>query len=247
MMLLVDVGNTRIKWSRLSDQVMSGHGALEYKDRPIPEVLASAWAKLPSPARIVVANVAGTSLSQSINRYCHERFACEPEYMQTSPQACGITNGYTQPAQLGVDRWAAVIGAYHLYSGPTSIIGCGTAITMDTVTRDGRHLGGLIAPGLNVMRQALASAAPAVSQAPIDTFTLFATDTPTAVTSGILYAAAGLIERAAAEIRAQQGVHTKFLLMGGDAERMRSIVRGQFLLTPHLVLEGLAVLAGQQT
>jgi len=246
-MLLVDVGNTRIKWGCAYDQVISDYGALEYKDRPFTEVLASAWAKLPSPGRILVVNVAGTLLTESINRYCHEHFQRDPEYVQTTPQACGVTNGYIQPAQLGVDRWAAVIGAYHLYSGPACIISCGTAITVDTVTREGRHLGGLIAPGIGTMQRALASAAPAIYKEPGDTITLYARDTRTAITSGILYAAAGLFDRATTEILAQQGALTKLLLTGGDAERMQSIVRGRFTLAPHLVLEGLAVLAGQQT
>ncbi|MGA9855142.1 MAG: type III pantothenate kinase [Gammaproteobacteria bacterium] len=246
-MLLVDVGNTRIKWGLAHDHVISGYGALEYKDKQISEVLASAWADLPFPVRILVINVAGASLAEGINCYCHEQFQREPEYVQTALQACGVTNGYTRPAQLGVDRWAAVIGAYHIYSGPTCIISCGTAITVDTVTRDGRHLGGLIAPGISVMQHALAAVAPAIPKAPGDAFTLYGRDTRTAITSGVLYAAAGLMERVTTEIQAQQGAQTKFLLTGGDAERMQPIVRGQFTLAPHLVLEGLAVLAGQQT
>ncbi len=247
MILLVDVGNSRIKWGRAGDQVISDYGALEYKDRPIMEVLASAWAELPPPERILVINVAGTSLTESINRYCHEHFRRDPEYIQTTPQACGVTNGYTQPAQLGADRWVAVIGAYHRYGGPACVISCGTAITVDTVTREGRHLGGLIAPGLGVMQRALAAAAPAIPKEPGDTVSLYARDTRTAVTSGILYAAAGFLERATTEIQGLQGAQTKFLLTGGDAARLQSIARGQFTLTPHLVLEGLAVLAGQQT
>jgi len=246
-MLLVDVGNTRIKWGLSHHQAISGHGALEYRDKPIMEVLAAAWAELPSPARILVVNVAGALFAENLGRYCKEHFQRVPEYVQATPQACGVTNGYSQPAQLGVDRWTAVIGAYHIYGGPVCIIGCGTAITVDTVTREGQHLGGLIAPGLGVMQRALTAAAPAIPQEAGDTVTLYARDTRTAVTSGVLYAAAGLIERATAEIQAQQGAQTKYLLTGGDAERMQSVVRGQFTLALHLVLEGLAVLAGQQT
>jgi type III pantothenate kinase len=245
-MLLVDVGNSRIKWGLARDQVISNHGALEYKDRPLMEVLASAWGDLEPPGRILIVNVAGSSLTESVNRYCHEHFRRDPEYVQTTPQACGVTNGYTQPAQLGADRWAAVIGAYHRYGGPTCVISCGTAITVDTVTHEGRHLGGLIAPGLGVMQRALAAAAPAIPKDPGDTVTLYARDTRTAITSGILYAAAGLLERATTEIQGQQGAQTKFLLTGGDAERVRSIVQGRFTPAPHLVLEGLAVLAEQR-
>lgn len=246
-MLLVDAGNSRIKWGQAHDQVISDYGALEYKDRQIAAVLASAWSGLPPPDRILVVNVAGSSLAESINRYCREHFRRDPEYIQTAPRACGVTNGYTQPAQLGADRWAAVIGAYHRYGGPACIISCGTAITVDTVTRDGQHLGGLIAPGLGVMQRALAATAPVIPKEPSEVVTLYARDTRTAITSGVLYAAAGLLERAVLEIQEQQGAQTKFLLTGGDAERMQSIVRGRFTLAPYLVLEGLAVLAGQQT
>ncbi len=247
MMLLVDVGNTRIKWGLFNGGVISAHGALVYAGKPIMEVLTAAWAKLASPAGIVVANVAGTQFAENLERYCRERFNRAPEFVQPMPQACGVTNGYSQPTQLGADRWAAVIGAYHLYAGPVCIIGCGTAITVDTVTGEGRHLGGLIAPGIGVMQRALAAAAPAIPQEPDGTVTLYARDTRTAVSSGILYAAAGLVERASAEIRVQQGARTKFLLTGGDAERVISVAQGRFTLVPHLVLEGLAVLAGGQT
>lgn len=246
MILLVDVGNTRIKWGLSHDQIISDHGAFQYKHRPVLEALKAAWAKLPSPERILVANVAGALIAEDLVGYCQEHFQRAPEYVQAVPQACGVTNGYTQPAQLGADRWAAVVGAYHLYNGPACIIGCGTAITVDTVTHHGRHLGGLIAPGIGIMQRALAAAAPAIPQEPGDTVTLYARDTRTAVTSGILYAAAGLIQRATTEIRAQQGARTKFLLTGGDAERLQSMLQERYMLAPHLVLEGLAVLAGEQ-
>jgi type III pantothenate kinase len=247
VILLVDVGNTRIKWGLSHDEVISGHGALEYKGRPVLEMLQKAWADLPPPTRIIVANVAGAELADNLERYCRERFQREPEYMQAVPKECGVTNGYSLPAQLGVDRWAAVIGAYHLYSGPTCIIGCGTAITVDTVTHEGMHLGGMIAPGIGVMRRALTAAAPAIPEEPGDTYMLYARDTRTAVTSGILYAVAGLIERATTEIRAQQGTRTKFLITGGDAGQLQQMIQGWFTLVPHLVLEGLAVWAGRPT
>jgi len=246
-MLLVDVGNTRIKWGCAQDKVMSDYGVLTHRDKPISKVLTSAWDKLRSPARVVVANVAGAHIAEELAGFCRQHFQCEPEYMQATSQAGGITNGYVQPSQLGADRWAAVIGARHRYKGPLCIIDCGTAITVDTVNREGQHLGGLIAPGIGAMQEALVAAAPALPKAMGESATLFAGDTRSAVTSGILHTVAGLVERVAAKINAAQGAQTKLLLTGGDAERVQSMVQVQFILVPHLVLEGLAVLAGQQT
>lgn len=247
MKLLVDVGNTRIKWGLSDSRAISEHGALTYQDKPITQVLTAAWHNLPAPECILVANVAGASFAEQLASFCQKRFYQAPEFIQAKPQACGIINGYNQPEQLGADRWAAIIGAYHLYSGPTCIVSCGTAITVDTVTSEGQHLGGLITPGMTLMQRALAAAAPAIPPEPSDTIAFYARDTRTAVTSGVLYAAAGFIERATAEILKQQGTMTRCLLTGGDAGRVGSIVQGRFTLAPHLVLEGLLVMAEQQT
>lgn len=246
MILLVDVGNTRIKWGLLHGQAISGHGALLHAGRPINDVLAQAWANLPRPARILAANVAGMAMAENLDHYCREHFQMAPEYVIAADRACGVTNGYTQPAQLGADRWAAVIGAYNRHGGAACIIGCGTAITVDTVTHEGQHLGGLIAPGIGVMHKALASAAAAIPAEQGDTLTLYAHDTRTAVTSGILYAAAGFIERTLREIHAQHGARMPVLLSGGDAAHLQAVIRAPVTLAPHLVLEGLSVLAGQQ-
>lgn len=247
MMLLVDAGNTRIKWGLASAQVVSNYGAFSYKGKPINATLSQVWAELQTPVRILVSNVAGKELGEDLANFCHQRFKRAPEFVQVKAQGCGVTNSYTQATQLGADRWAAMIGAYHNYKGPVCIVSCGTAITIDTVTREGRHLGGLIGPGIGVMQQALAAAAPAIPGEPGDGPKLYARDTRTAVTSGVLYAAAGFIERATKEILAQQGEQTNLLLTGGDAERLQLMLKERFTLTPHLVLEGLAVLAGEQT
>ncbi|MGH8282802.1 MAG: type III pantothenate kinase [Gammaproteobacteria bacterium] len=246
MILLVDAGNTRIKWAQLREGGISGHGAALHAAKPVNDVLMQAWAVLPRPERIVVANVAGESMAAKLSAYAREHFKLAPEFVIPTSQAGGVTNGYRNPAQLGADRWAGMLAARRRGLGPVCVIGCGTAITLDTLTRDGRHLGGLIAPGIGVMHRALSQAATAIVFEPDARVTLYANDTGSATTSGIVYAVAGCIERAAAQIRAQQGDETEFLLTGGDAEGLQPQLQGRFTLAPHLVLEGLAVLAERQ-
>ncbi len=247
MMLLVDAGNTRIKWGLASEHGISNYSAFPYKGKPVHETLNQAWAKLQTPLRILVANVAGAELGENLANFCRQRFGRAPEFVQATAKACGVTNAYPQAARLGADRWAAMIGAHHKYKGPVCVVSCGTAITIDTLTREGRQLGGLIAPGISVMQQALADAVPVIPREPGDGPSLYARDTRTAVISGVLYAAAGFIGRATQEILAQQGEQTRMLLTGGDAERLQPMLEERFTLTPHLVLEGLAVLAREQT
>lgn len=246
-MLLLDVGNTRIKWGRYQQRRISTHAAAVHADRSLAEVLTKSWRGMPPPERIVAANVAGTAVAEILDRYCQTHFKLLPEYVIPAAQACGITNGYRNPAQLGADRWAAVIGAYHRCGGPVCAIGCGTAITVDTVTQAGHYPGGLIAPGIGAMHAALAGATAAIANEKGEQVALYGEDTRTAVTSGIAYAAAGLIERAVADIRAQHGAQTGVLLTGGDAGYLQSVLHGHYILAPHLVLEGLAVWAGQRS
>lgn len=246
MTLLVDIGNTRVKWAQAQGRELSGHGAAMHVGQPPSQIWPAVWSDMPRPRRVVVSNVAGAAIAESLREYCQRQFRLAPEFVTPLPKAAGVTNGYADPAQLGADRWAAVIGAFNRYGGPIAVIGCGTALTMDTVSREGRHLGGLIAPGLGVMQRALSEAAPLLPAAAGGESALFAHDTRSAVTNGIRYAASGFIERVVAEVRAQQGMEIGVLLTGGDAETLQSWMRERFTLAPHLVLDGLAVLAESQ-
>lgn len=243
MMLLMDIGNTRVKWAQAQGRELSGHGTAVHAGLPPAGIWPKVWAGLPRPQRIVVSNVAGRALAESLRVYCEQQFELAPEFVTPSSRAAGVSNGYLDPAQLGADRWAAVIGAFSRYGGPVGVIGCGTAITVDTVDGEGRHLGGLIAPGLAVMRRALAEAAPVLPADANGDSVLFARDTRSAVASGVLHAAAGFIERVVAEIRERQGAQVKWLLTGGDADALQAVLRERFTPAPHLILEGLAVLA----
>lgn len=243
MRLVVDIGNTRIKWAEAHGRELRNPHAAAHAGRSLREVLHTEWGGIPTPQRVLAANVAGQSAAEDLRDYCAERFKLEAEFLVPARSVNGITNGYRDPAQLGADRWAAVLGACSNHGQPVCVIACGTAITVDTVTTDGRHLGGLIAPGLGVMHSALAAAAPALQQEPGAVVKLYAEDTRTAMTSGVWYAAAGFVERTLQEIRRDQGPSLRALLTGGDAERLLPHLHGRFTLVPHLVLEGLAVLA----
>lgn len=243
MMLLVDIGNTRIKWGLSQGREIAATDAVVHAGQTSAQIWPAAWHALTRPARVVVANVAGASIGESLRAYCQEHFQLTPEFVTSAAQAAGVSNGYHEPAQLGADRWAAAIGAFARRGGPVCVIGCGTAITVDTVSREGRHLGGLIAPGVDTMRRALAAASKLLPAEPAETIQLFARDTRTAVSSGTWYAAAGFVQRVIAEVRARQSNAVDVLLTGGDAERLHSLMSEPITLAPHLVLEGLAVLA----
>jgi len=118
---------------------------------------------------------------------------------------------------------------------------------VDAVDKDGKHLGGLIAPGPQTMRRALAGATASLRDAGEGEFGLFCRETRSAIASGGWHTAAGFLERMHELVGKELGPDAHFLLTGGDAERLNELVPGRFTLAPNLVLQGLAVVAGAKS
>lgn len=247
MKLLVDVGNSCIKWAFLDNGAMRDYAAVNQHGYKLDTVLADAWSHMPKPTAVLVANVAGPMANHVINNLSQELFGITPWYLISSEQAGGVRNGYRDPARLGVDRWAALIGVFNRHRAPACVIDCGTAITLDAIDKDGQHLGGLIAPGIALMRHALVGATAAITdEGDQEEISIFAQDTRAAAAGGALNAAVALIERVSARMLAALGDGAHCYLTGGEAPRVLSHLGDGFTLIPNLVLEGLAVIADQQ-
>lgn len=235
MILLVDAGNTRVKWA-LADAgaapgAWRGHGALAHADL---NRLADAWAG-PDVRRVLVANVAGPGLRERLAGLLPAA-ACV-EWFAASGARAGLSNGYRDPARLGCDRFAAAIGARALAPGRDLVVAtCGTATTVDAVRADGRFIGGMILPGLALMASSLArntaqlpQVAPGAAAPP-----LFGDNTDDAILSGILSAQAGAIERAVAGHGAQACI-----VSGGAAPWIAPALKIPHTVVDNIVLVGL--------
>ena len=234
MIVCLDSGNSRIKWALHAAGAWREAAAL---DRGEAAGMADLPRRLPMPARVMLANVAGDTAAAAISQ------ALAPwlpvlHMVESTTVAAGVTNGYTDPRRLGVDRWCALIGARALTAAPCVVVMAGTATTVDTLDGGGRFLGGLILPGLHLMRRALARDTAALPLA-AGRYSVYPRCTEDAIISGCIEAQAGAIERACARL----GADAVCLLSGGAAG-----VIGEHLGVPHtrvdnLVLEGLLRLA----
>ena len=256
MILLVDIGNQRLKW-RLDDagQVVAGGAfpvAGEDRENDLEEALNAGWGGLPHPHAAWISCVAGGPVREGVARWLREHRGLEPVWARASRAAAGVANGYREPGALGSDRWAALVGARSLQTErPAVVVDCGTAITVDAMDETGRFLGGVILPGPALMAAALQRGTVEISlpETPetegwmVEEIDPFGRTTRDAVTGGVLCAAAGGIQRAL-ELQAGQlaGEPVRFLT-GGDAPRLLGLLAGDFWLAPDLVLDGLAVLA----
>lgn len=238
MMLLIDAGNTRVKWALAAPGAAPGQwqasGAALLAEL---EQLAPLWAGLGARAALV-ANVAGPEVASRIAAALPARLAVH--WFASTERCANVTNGYREPARLGCDRFAAAIGAHALFPAQDLVVAtCGTATTIDAVRADGLFIGGMILPGLALMQSSLARNTAQLPQVTGDAAApLFADNTFEAIRSGCLSAQAGAIERACSAFD-----NARCILAGGAAAAIAPRLRVPHVLVEQLVLVGLAAAA----
>lgn len=245
--LLLDSGNTRLKWAWLTAAGLEHPGSTAQAGLDLRAHAQSAWSKVAAPTRIIVSNVAGDEFAARLSACAQRLWRVEPEFVRAQTRACGVTNAYVDPGKLGADRWLALIAAHRHTPGAVCIVDCGTAVTIDTLTADGNHAGGVILPGLRLMQRALFEHTQQINDERNHTthsLTPFARSTQEAVQNGTLYALTGAIERATADAEAALGSAVTCIITGGDAARVLPHLAARYRHAPELVLQGLAVIAG---
>jgi len=247
-MLLVDVGNSRIKWAMLSGGELGPQSASVCHAWGRDEWLD--WARSVGAARrVLVANVAGADLARELGAALRSTGSEEVEFVQSTAAAAGLRNAYRDPQQLGVDRWVALIGAWHLQRGACCVLDIGTAATMDAAAADGQHLGGFIVPGPGLMRESLHAGTSDLAgrwSADIDgSGGSLADNTREAIDRGALLCVAAFADRVVDDVTETLGEVPALWATGGGATPVVSFLRHKPRLAPDLVLRGLAVLAGE--
>ncbi|MGZ5007031.1 MAG: type III pantothenate kinase [Methylobacter sp.] len=235
MNLLIDMGNTRLKWAlTTAGQIMAGSPLLN--SRINRNELVKLWKGIYRPRRIAISCVGASHLLELVQSIARELWL-DVDIILVKPQAqaFGVVNAYQQPDKLGVDRWLALVAAWQKFQSAACIVDCGTAITVDVINADGRHQGGLISPGLTLMKQALGQGTEAL---PVSTTSHpfgLANDTEAAIYSGTLASAAGLVEH----VLAKQPAAMRLILTGGDAALIAGQLDVAAIIDPDLVLRGL--------
>ncbi|MEW6314113.1 MAG: type III pantothenate kinase [Pseudomonadota bacterium] len=237
MILAIDAGNSRIKWGLHEGGGWRARHVLPTEDAA---QLAAAWRQIPVPRAVAIANVAGASVRAALLA-AMPHWNAQVIWATSRAGQCGVRNGYADPAQLGCDRWAALIAARALHDGDCLVVSAGTAMTVDALTRDGEFLGGVIVPGMALMQQALANNTAAL-QVRDGHFQEMPDNTADAIHSGAVQALCGAIERMAAAMAAR-GLAPLCLLSGGAAQDLVPRLNLPHQLVDNLVLEGLVEIA----
>lgn len=243
--LLLDLGNSRLKWAWLQGAGVGEVTALPHRGKAMGPSLDQAWQGLPRPERILLSSVAGSDRERQLQGWVERHWGRSVEPVHSSAQARGVSNAYPEPERLGVDRWLALIAVHSRYPGAACIVDCGSAITLDGLAPDGRHLGGLILPGLGLMREALLQGTQLAPSPKSVSPQWLARDTAGAVEFGGLYACVALVERLAQRIGQDCGRVPRVIVSGGDGASLRQLLEIESRYEPDLVLTGLAQIAGE--
>jgi type III pantothenate kinase len=254
--LLIDAGNTRIKWTLVTAGRLAPLRATPWSDtKPF-----AAWlARTSGIERVVACSVSAPKAERELRRLLRAAGAPAPEFVHSGAEAAGVRNGYREPKRLGDDRWVGAVCAWHLAGCFRAVcaISVGTALTIDVVDCDGVHRGGLIAPGPTLMLQSLlrdtagiaprAAASAAARRGSADatgTLGLLATDTRQAIELGCLSATAALVDRTITDVTRRMKGRPVVFLTGGGADAVAPLLRSACKRRDDLVLRGIAILAG---
>lgn len=238
MILAVDAGNTRVKWALHDGRQFINHGWVAKADLAS---LDAQWAALVPPATIVIANVAGEEVGQKL-RALSGRWRAVPRLASSMRRQAGVTNRYEDPSQLGVDRWAALIGARSVSTRACVVVNAGTATTIDALSEQGEFIGGLIVPGFELMHDALAANTAGLS-AERGEFTPFPIMTRDAITTGAIQALCGAVERIREQMLSAGHNDPELIFSGGAGEVVARHMGRAVRIVDKLVLTGLVRMA----
>jgi type III pantothenate kinase len=245
MLLVIDAGNTRTKWAQV--QADGSLSAMQVSTNA--SIATSALKKALAKAdKVVIANVAGDSIAQQLLAMMPVK--TNVVFAIAEAEACEVINQYNQKEMLGIDRWAAVIAAWHMNKQPSIVVNAGTAITIDALSKDavtkkGVYMGGSIMPGLALMIQSLSSSAAKLASTTAGSMTVFPKNTQDAIQTGCMNAVIGAVVLQMKQLEKHCAFLPKIVISGGDAVKIAEALKPQLkrvIVTENLVLQGLVFL-----
>ncbi len=241
-LLLLDAGNTRLKWARVVAGRWEERGVSGYDD---PGELIRAAGRTGPGGQCWIASVAGAARNHLIGQSLREA-GVSLHWLKSQPAQCGVISHYNAPQQLGVDRWMSLLAARSRSQDACLVVSAGTAMTVDALAADGQFLGGIIVPGMTLTAQALQQGTALVGQTDGQIRT-FPCNTADAVRTGAVLALAGAISLMHARLSSLSAERPRCLLTGGDTGLLMPLLAFDAECVPDLVLEGvlLAATAGR--
>ena len=238
--LLLDGGNSQLKWAWVENGTFSEVGRAPYRDLT---QLGEEWLQFADDDVKIV----GCAVCGSVKKAMVEEQLTRPvEWLSSMPQALGIRNHYRRPEEHGSDRWFNALGSRRFTQNACVVVSCGTAVTTDALTEDNHYLGGTIMPGFHLMKEAMALKTANLNR-PIGKVYPFPTTTPNAIASGMMDAVCGALMMMHGRLKDKtgEGKPVDIIITGGGAARVVQALPESFVhdnqvkIVDNLVIHGL--------
>lgn len=245
MKLFFDLGNSRCKWVESDGNVLQRVEYIEYSERHdeqrISECLQAVDMRAVSELHAV--SVLGDDFDQALIETVKAKYGIPLTLYCSQQNQYGISLCYTDVKTYGNDRYAALVAAHHLVDGSKLVVDCGTATTIDAIDAQGKHQGGLIMPGVDLMIHSLVNRASGISLNDKNrTHDLLCNNTQDAVYSGCIAQMKNGVQGVIKKLMQQN--FNLIVLTGGASELLdiENVPNTECIQKPHLVLEGVQIM-----
>ena len=243
MELLLDIGNSSVNWAIQEQDNFNVTGAFAYSKNSFEKKIKENLSSIEKPAAVLVSNVAGNQIFMLLNNWVKEQWQQECWQPDVSAEYKALKNSYADTTQMGLDRWLSMIASWEMNQSAVCLVSCGTALTIDSIDNEGKHLGGYIIPGIELMQKALITNTVQINteirkEASIE----YAKDTQTAINNGAFLTTVLMIDGVIDRFNAQSNSKAKCIISGGMANLIKPLLKHSFELEPNLVLMGLSIL-----
>jgi len=253
MLLLIDAGNSYLKWNIASEthkQLVATTTCVDWKNNDLLSQTVSAWKEHDDIAQVIMSSVVDDGRNRFIYQWINDVSGIELVLVRSQRSALGVTNAYLDPAHLGVDRWVALIACADLFPKENCIVvDCGTAITVDTLYANGKHKGGMIFPGIQLMKNSLLrntdikSTGIKGSREINKEIKIFNQTTDTAIENGVLNSVIAGIAWSVSKIAKTCNENVRIIVTGGGAPYVLPHLSKHYHHEPDLIMKGLLALA----
>lgn len=240
--LFLDRGNTALKWQVFEGGTLRDAGAAN-KNTPLGEALGQLSGS--NYSAVFVSSVGEDDFCKSLNKWAADQGHESPVFFKSAAQACGVTNAYDEPSQLGVDRWLAMIAAHNKYSGMLCVVDSGTALTMDFISNEGLHLGGFIVPGAELMKRSLLANTQKITLQVTQPTGQLGKNTTAAVSLGIQQMLRAFVLQQLGEMEIKHQQKITLIITGGHAKELAESLSVTGHIESDLVFQGMRILGGQ--
>ncbi|GJM04185.1 MAG: type III pantothenate kinase [marine bacterium B5-7] len=242
MKLLLDIGNSSVNWAMEDGGQFTIDGAFRYDKNNFDKDLQDNLSSVKTPTQVLVANVAGKKIFDCLETWMEQQWQLKCWQPRVCDKFNQLKNSYINTQEMGIDRWLAMVAAWEKYQVTLCVVGCGTALTIDSIDSHGNHLGGYIIPGIELMQQALITKTECIN-VPIDKHASidYAQNTQSAINNGAFLATTTMVDRVVMRLSDKLKAAPKCIIFGGMAELISPLLQVQFENEPNLVLSGLLI------